>query len=152
MALSEEQKAFAEWLALPKEMREPSSQKKFAELIGVTEMTLSRWKQRHAFTEYVDNTLVRRLRDHLGSLYQALINHAIDGKHPKYMEMALQLSMDQFGKKEVDVRITSEETVKMTTEDIADRMYGIFKKSGELGISKAGFRAAVAGQQNAVLN
>ena len=83
MALTDEQKAFAEWLALPKEIREPSTQQEFAEMIGVTPMTLSRWKKRQTLQDYHENTLIVKLRDDLADLYEALKQHAINGKHPR---------------------------------------------------------------------
>ena len=66
-----------------------------------------------------------------------------------YMEMALQLAMGQFGKKEVDVRITDEQTQAMTTENIADELYKVFKDNGKIGVSKAAFRNAIIKQQAA---
>ena len=151
MALTDKQKVLAAWLALPKDMREPSTQKALAEKLDVDQMTLSRWKKMHNMKAYVDDVLLIELRDRLGELHRALIDHAIAGKHPKYMEMALQLAMEQFGKKEVDVRITKNETVTMTTDDLADKMFGIFKKNGMSGgVSKAQFRNAIKDQQPAL--
>ncbi len=146
MALTDEQKLFGDWLSLPKGMREPTSQAKFADMIGVNGTTLTRWKKLPTMKAYVDDTHMLKMRDRLGELHEALVEHAIAGKHPRYMEMALQVALEQFGNKEVDVRITTNESRKMTTEQIADGMFKILKRNGVEGISKANFRKAVESQ------
>jgi hypothetical protein len=42
--MKKNKKRFAEWLALPKKMRQPSTQKELADLLDVCPDTLTRWK------------------------------------------------------------------------------------------------------------
>lgn len=151
MKLTEEQKIFAAWLSLPKSERQPKNQSKLAEELGVNDMTLSRWKKLPAIQAEVDRTHLHYLRDRLGELYQALVEHAISGRHPKYMEMAFQLAMEQFGKREVNVNLTHQDAASMSTEELAKRAYALLNRSNEMDILEEDFVAAVA-TQNAALN
>ena len=45
MSLSANQEIFAEWLAVPKDMRVPKTQKELASLLNVCPDTLSWWKK-----------------------------------------------------------------------------------------------------------
>lgn len=144
MALTDEQKLFAEWLITPPELRDPGTQRELAVMLNVSEMTLSRWKKQKGFQEYTDNTLVVKMRDRLGEIHEALFNHAINGKHPKYMEMALQIAANQgIGKKEIDLRITAEDTRTMTTEEAATRLHDLLSQTGALNVAKADFVQAL---------
>ena len=88
----------------------------------------------------------------MGELYEALVEHAINGKHPKYMEMAFQLAMEQFGKKEVQVSLTQQDAAAMSTEDLAQKAFDLLNKhNDDIGIDKEAFVAAVA-TQNAASN
>lgn len=49
-----ERKLFAQWLALPREQREPSTQTEFAEKHGVSTGSLSRWKGLDEVQEMVE--------------------------------------------------------------------------------------------------
>lgn len=136
---TEEQKTFMEWLSLPKEMREPSTQTELARVLGVADAVLSRWKNLPGFWDNVEQVHIKKLRDRMGELYEALIQHAIDGKHPKYMEMAFQLAKEQFGEKKVNVTVTNERTNTMTTEELAGKAYQLLANAGFNKISEADF-------------
>lgn len=147
MKLTDEQKIFAAWLSLPKSERKPKSQTLLAKELGVKDITLSRWKKLPALQAEVDRTHLHYLKDRMGDLYRALVDHAINGKHPKYMEMAFQLAMEQFGKKQVDVRLTKEDAAAMSTEDLAAKAYELLNKHNpEMEVDEAEFVAAVAVQ------
>lgn len=59
--MDERRESFLDWLCLPVEVREPKSQAKYAEMIGVTEETLRRWKKDPEFAE--------RYRQHVASAF-----------------------------------------------------------------------------------
>lgn len=136
---TEEQKAFMEWLALPKSMRQPATQKQFSIDYGIAEAILSRWKQLPGFWDGIENIHIKKLRERLGELYEAMINHAIEGKHPKYMEMAFQLAKEQFGEKKVTVTINEEKANVMSTDALARRAYELLANTGFTEISENDF-------------
>lgn len=145
---TEEQKAFQEWLALPEDMRQPKTQLELAKEIGVTAETLSRWKNLPDFYKGVEKVHIKRLQDRLGELYTALIEHAIAGKHPKYMEMAFQLAKEQFGEKKVNVTISKEEAQAMSTEQLAGRAYKLLAGAGFKSVDESTFvRQITSGAQ-----
>lgn len=147
MKLTEEQKTFAAWLSLPKSQRKPRTQELLAIELDVNGMTLSRWKKLPAVQAEVDNTHIRKLKDRMGEIYDALVEHAINGKHPKYMEMVFQLEKGQFGKQQVDVNLSNQEVAAMSTEDLASKAFELLNKhNDDLGINKETFVAAVATQ------
>jgi hypothetical protein len=141
---SDEQKVFMEWLSLPKEMREPATQHELAKELRVTDAVLSRWKAIPGFWEGVEQVHIKKLRERLGELYEALFQLAVSGKHPKYMEMAFQLAKEQFGaEKKVSVTITKEEAQVMTTEKLAERAYSLLANVGFDSISQQDFIQSV---------
>lgn len=153
--LSDEQKTFAIWLSLPKDMRKPKTQHLLAKDLDVEPMTLSRWKKLPALQAEIERTHVTYLKDRLGELYRALVDHAIGGRHPKYMEMALLIVRDQFGKKEVNVHVTNETAAQMTTETAAGRLFELMNKTNpdrlkDTGLTEEAFVEAVATQQPAL--
>ena len=147
MRLTDEQKIFARWLSLPKSQRQPRTQELLAAELNVNGMTLSRWKKLPAVQDEVDRTHIRYLKDRMGELYEALVDHAVNGKHPKYMEMAFQLARDQFGKKEVQVNLNQQDASSMSTEELAKKAYELLNKhNDDFGVDKEAFVAAVATQ------
>ena len=152
MKLTEEQKVYALWLSLPKSERKPKTQGLLAKELDVTEMTLSRWKKLPAIQAEIDRTHLHYLKDRMGDLYRALVDHAVNGKHPKYMEMAFQLAMEQFGKKEVNVTLSKEDAAAMSTEDLAAKAFALLNKHNpDMEVSEDEFVTAVA-TQTASLN
>lgn len=151
MALTDEQITLARWLSLPKSQRQPKTQGLLAKDLNISEMQLSRWKKSPAVQAEVDRTHLHYLKDKMGDLYQALVDHAISGKHPKYMEMAFQLAMEQFGKKEVNVSVTNQDAAAMSTEEIAARAFSLLSQYNDMDIDKKDFVSALA-TQNASLN
>lgn len=147
MKLTEQQKIFAAWLSLPKSQRKPRTQELLANELEVNGMTLSRWKKLPAVQAEVDNTHIRKLKDRMGEIYDALVEHAINGKHPKYMEMVFQLEKGQFGKKEVQVNLSQADAAAMSTEDLAAKAYELISKhNDDIGVDKEAFVTAVATQ------
>lgn len=136
---SEEQKIFMEWLSLPKDMREPATHVELAKQLQVSNAMLSRWKQLPGFWDGVEQVHIKKLRERLGDIYEALIEHAIAGKHPKYMEMAFQLAREQFGEKNVKVTVSKEDAQAMTTEQLASRAYELLAKTGFTSINEQDF-------------
>ena len=147
MKLTDEQKVYAMWLSLPKSERKPRTQGELAKKLEVSEMTLSRWKKLPAIQAEIDRTHLHYLRDRMGDLYRALVDLAISGKHPKYMEMAFQLAMEQFGKKEVNVTLTEKDAASMSTEELAEKAFKLLNKHNpDMEVDEAEFIAAVATQ------
>ena len=144
---TDEQVIFMEWLALPKEMREPPTQTILAKQLGVTDAVLSRWKLLPGFWDGIDRVHIKKLRERMGELHEALFQLALSGKHPKYMEMAFQLAKEQFGAdKKVSVTITKEEAQAMTTEQLAGRAYSLLANAGFKALTEGDFVKAVTTQ------
>lgn len=76
---SPEQIRFQEWLALPRQMRQPATQEALAEELGVHWVTLSKWKKREGFMEAVSELARRHLIAALPDVYGSLVDEAVRG-------------------------------------------------------------------------
>jgi hypothetical protein len=84
---------FQEWLATPKYERTPPNQNMVADVIGVTNVTLSRWKALDGFEDAVIDMARAAMRGRLPDIYGALVREADKGsfQHIKLiMEMTGQ--------------------------------------------------------------
>ena len=91
MALSVDQEIFAEWLAVPKKMRVPKTQKELASLLNVCPDTLSRWKMNAEFQSRVSKMALSRLETALPDIFQVIIDNARAGKF-QFVKLILELT------------------------------------------------------------
>ena len=91
MAISVDQEIFAEWLAVPKKMRVPKTQKELASLLNVCPDTLSRWKMNAEFQSKVSKMALSRLKTALPDIFQVIIDNARAGKF-QFVKLILELT------------------------------------------------------------
>lgn len=77
-----EQVRFQEWLALPKQLREPKTQRALAPLLGVGEDVLSEWKKLEGFVDTVASLARQHLKSELPEIFGALAREAKAGDVP----------------------------------------------------------------------
>jgi hypothetical protein len=85
------QDKFVEWLAVPKHMREPKTQKELAAHLDVCPDTLSRWKKNPELQARVYKLALARLEAVLPDVFQVIIDNALAGKF-QYVKLALELT------------------------------------------------------------
>ena len=71
---------FARWSAIPSGQREPDTQKELAEVIGVSEDTLTDWKKRPEFWTLVGLFLREWMREKTPDVIDGLFSKITDGK------------------------------------------------------------------------
>ena len=86
-----EQLRFQEWLALPKRLREPKTQRELAKVIGVGEDTLSDWKRFDGFVDAVNVIARRYLKESMPAILDAIATKATKGDMPA-AKLALQVT------------------------------------------------------------
>jgi transcriptional regulator with XRE-family HTH domain len=91
MSLLSNQELFAEWFAVPRELREPKTQKELAALLDVCPDTLSRWKKNPDFQAQVYKLALARLETALPDVLQVIIDNAIAGRFP-FVKLLLELT------------------------------------------------------------
>jgi hypothetical protein len=96
---TEKQLKFIEWLSLPRYARTPPTQEMFAETIGVSDLTLWRWKKLDGFQESVNALARQTVGAKLPEVYGALLREAEKGSFP-HIKLALELSGDYVEKSE----------------------------------------------------
>lgn len=74
---------FVRWSALPKKLRDPETQAKFAEKYQVNVNTLSNWKLHSGFWDEVDYYTDKYLRSHRADLFYAMITTAKKNGDPR---------------------------------------------------------------------
>lgn len=97
------QHKFIRWLATPSRFREQRTYAEFAELIGVSERTLYRWKDLDGLTLAVTEVARGFLVDDLPEIYGALKQKAKQGSFP-HIKLALEVSGEYVEKTETTVR------------------------------------------------
>ena len=91
MSLSKNKELFAGWLAVPREMREPKTQKALAAHLDVCPDTLSRWKKDSEFQAQVYKLELARLDAALPDVLQVIIDNARAGKF-QFVKLVLELT------------------------------------------------------------
>lgn len=97
-----EQEAFQAWLGLPRELRDPKTQSEIAEMLGVTEWTLSRWKGLPGWPERVNLASVAVLSESVGDVLAALTREARKGS-AKHIEIFLKLAKVYEDRQRIDL-------------------------------------------------
>ena len=82
---------FAEWLAVPKNMREPKTQKELASVLNVQPETMSRWKQDQGFRDLVFEKARERLEVELPDIMQVIVDKAKAGNF-QFVKLVLELT------------------------------------------------------------
>lgn len=77
-----DQLEFLEWLALPKRLRQPKTQKAFAKKIGVHQDTLTDWKRLPNFLDRVVSRSRDLVRQAIPDVLDAVIQQAVTGSIP----------------------------------------------------------------------
>lgn len=85
-----DQLRFQAWLALPKSMRQPKTQQKFAQEVGVHESTLSDWKRLEGWAEAVNELALMLLREDVPEILASLRREAKRGS-AQHQRMALEM-------------------------------------------------------------
>ena len=76
------QRIFIDWLALPKALRQPRTQKELCQQFGVGEGTLSEWKRLPGFRDEVARTAREFMKDDVADVLAAIRTHAKKGNVP----------------------------------------------------------------------
>lgn len=100
---------FIYWLATPKDLRTPATQGEFAEEIGVTYVTVSRWKAKPDLTNEVNRVARAELGKDLPEVYGTLRKLAIKGSFP-HMKLYLELLEEYRETSDVNVNVSESET------------------------------------------
>ena len=124
---STDQINFQMWLATPKKQREPKTQRGWAKQNDYHHVTLSAWKSEPGFMTAVENYRVKYLESRLSDLYGKMMDYALEGDH-HFAKMVVEIVRDVFNKRQVEVtNTTTDETQKMSDEEISERMYDIIQ-------------------------
>ena len=97
--LTPKQRAFLEWLALPKAARHPPTQGMLANQLGVTDRTLNNWKRKFDLSEKAARMAREAVTEHLPDIYAALIREAKSGKY-RQIKLVLEMAGHYVEKKE----------------------------------------------------
>ena len=89
--MSKNKQYFAEWLALPKEIREPRTQKEVAVLLKVKPETLSRWKKEPEFQSLAYEKARGQLEAVLPDILQVIVDKAMEG-NIHFVKLILELT------------------------------------------------------------
>ena len=99
-------KQFAEWLAVPKKLRQPRTQKELADLLEVCPDTLSRWKKDPRVRGRAYDLARTRIETELPDIIQTIIDKAKDGSY-QFVRLALELTEKYASKVTVETHNTS---------------------------------------------
>ena len=83
--------AYAAWLALPKSVREPRTQKELADALGVNPATLTRWKRDVEVHDMVFNIVRSNMLAYLSDLMHTVMEKGIAGDY-RFAKLALELT------------------------------------------------------------
>ena len=89
--MSKRKQVFAEWLAVPKKMREPRTQKELATVLNVQPETLSKWKKDQGLQELVFEMARTRLEVELPDIMQVIVDKAKEGQI-QFVKLVLELT------------------------------------------------------------
>lgn len=104
--MKKKKEQFAEWLAVPKKLRQPRTQKELADLLDVCPDTLSRWKKDPRVRGRAYDLARTRIETELPDIIQTIIDKAKDGSC-QFVRLALELTDKYTSKVTVETRNTS---------------------------------------------
>lgn len=89
-AMHERQFLAAVWFATPDDLRQPATQEELAVLLGVTPMTIWRWRQTPDFQEAVRMIIIQNSGDprRVAKVIDTLYEVAENVQHPKHLQYA----------------------------------------------------------------
>ncbi len=82
---------FVRWYALPRQLRNPETQEKLSEKIGIHKDTFANWKRRAGFWAEVDVYTNSYFRSHAPDIYYALVQYAKKTGDPRAVKLYAQL-------------------------------------------------------------
>lgn len=89
---------FIEWISTPRHLREPKFQKDFAELVGVSEDTLTDWKRHPQFSLLFQSRISMWIKERIPDVVGALYENASGAGKSKDVELFLRLGGMQTSK------------------------------------------------------
>ena len=89
--MTKNKELFAEWLVVPKNMREPKTQKELASVLNVQPETMSRWKKDQEFQDLVFEKARVRLEVELPDIMQVIVDKAKAGNF-QFVKLVLELT------------------------------------------------------------
>ena len=95
-ALRPEQILFAEWLALPMSERHPSTQKELSAQLGVSDQTLSNWKDIPEIWDVRDSLLTTKAKGLVSDALKVLEDRLKDPEHKKLALDAAKEILDRW--------------------------------------------------------
>lgn len=121
---SEEQKIIQAWFAMPPADRTPKTQRALAELVGVHEQTISRWKQLPGFADAVTHLARRLLAEDLPAIYGALRDQAKQGSF-QHIKLALELAGEMRSQGDDEQNTLARTSFEDELRRVVERIYGI---------------------------
>lgn len=110
---------FIEWLALPRQDREPETVELLAEQLRVNAATMYRWKKQDGFQEAVNALARMGVSTRLPEVYGALLREAEKGSF-QHIKLTLELSGDYVERSETKItgsmEITADERAQAQKE------------------------------------
>jgi len=111
MTNTKNKEIFAEWLAMPRKMREPGTQKGLAAVLDVGPVTLSRWKNDVEFQELVYQRARSHLMAELPDVMHMIMEKAKGGDF-RFAKMVLELT----GRYSERITVRQEAAIKQVAE------------------------------------
>lgn len=121
---------FVVWIATPKALREPKTQRDLAQQFGVGEDTLSDWKNRPDFWDRVSEERNKWTREKTSDVIHALYKRASEGGGAQEVRLWMEL-VEGMNSKQVQVIDRYAEFRDMTSEELEAerrRLQAFFKK------------------------
>ncbi len=141
-SVKEAKEVFAAWLALPRKLRKPRTKRELAEKLGVNPVQLTRWSKDPEVWKLVDRHHIARLRDYLGDIMQAAVQHAVDGNH-NYAKMIIDVVRNSLERQE---KIVVHQDVRhLSDEEIVEKMFAMLQRKGEVPVSRENFVKMMTG-------
>ena len=122
------------WFALPTAHRLPRTQKELAQIVGVAEETMSRFKKEDGFFDEVDKRRKIYFKEfYTSNIVQAIADKACDGD-PRAQKLYLQYAEDwkETTRQETDIK-ERREFVLMLPQEKLEELFGMIKQSRQLG-------------------
>ena len=126
--------ALMAWFALPTSHRLPRTQKELAQIVGVAEETMSRFKKEDGFFDEVDRRRKIYFKEfYTSNIIQAIADKACDGD-PRAQKLYLQYAEDwkETTRQETDIK-ERREFVLMLPQEKLEELFGMIKESRRLG-------------------